>query len=61
MFRAQIDISTFFFIYTVAIFLSFLVFFIGIFLKHRREMNRLREKFKRLREKPEHPWFDELE
>ncbi|MCS7138569.1 MAG: hypothetical protein NZ873_00735 [Crenarchaeota archaeon] len=61
MFRAQFDLSTFFFMYMIAIFLSFLFFLINTLLKHKRETKRLRDKFKRLRERPEQPWFEETE
>lgn len=61
MFRAQLDLSTFFFTYMIAIFLSFLFFLISALLRHRRETRRLREKFRRLRERPEQPWFEETE
>ena len=61
MFRAQIDLSDFLFVYMIAIFLSFIFFFISTLLKHRRETKRLREKFRRLRERPEQPWFEEAE
>ncbi|MBO3769856.1 MAG: hypothetical protein QXS51_01870 [Thermoproteota archaeon] len=61
MLRAQLDFSTFFFMYMIAVFLSFLFFLISSKLKHMRETKRLREKFKRLRERPEQPWFEEVE
>jgi pilus assembly protein TadC len=61
MIREQFDLSTFFFYYMVAIFLSFLFFLIGSMLRHRRETKRLKEKFKRLSERPEQPWFEETE
>ncbi|MGQ9596348.1 MAG: hypothetical protein ACUVUS_03015 [Thermoproteota archaeon] len=61
MIKAQLDLSTFFFYYMIAIFLSFLTFFIGTLLRHRREIGRLRKRFRRLREKPEQPWFDEAD
>ncbi|MBO3753950.1 MAG: hypothetical protein FGF53_03620 [Candidatus Brockarchaeota archaeon] len=61
MIRAQLDLSTFFLFYMIAIFISFLAFLISALLKHRRETKRLREKFKRLREKPEQPWFEETD
>ncbi|MEM1557612.1 MAG: hypothetical protein QXT26_00375 [Thermoproteota archaeon] len=61
MFRAQLDLSTFFFVYMIAIFLSFLLFLISALLRHKKETKRLKEKFRRLRERPEHPWFEETE
>ncbi len=61
MIRAQLDLSMFFLFYMIAIFVSFLGFLISALLKHRRETKRLREKFKRLREKPEQPWFEETD
>ncbi|MEM2049661.1 MAG: hypothetical protein QXO47_03820 [Thermoproteota archaeon] len=61
MIRAQLDLSMFFLFYMIAIFISFLAFLISALLKHRRETKRLREKFKRLREKPEQPWFEETD
>jgi len=45
----------------IAIFAGFLAFLISALLKHRRETRRLREKFKRLRENPERPWFEETD
>ncbi|MEM3712691.1 MAG: hypothetical protein QXR97_04040 [Thermoproteota archaeon] len=61
MLRAQFDLSTFFLMYMIAIFLSFLFFLINALLKHKRETKRLRERFRRLRERPEQPWFEEAE
>jgi Flp pilus assembly protein TadB len=61
MIRAQVDLSMFFFFYIIAIFLSFLTLLIGAFLKHRRETRRLRERFRRLKENPEQPWFEETD
>lgn len=61
MLRAQLDLFNFFFMYMIAVFLSFLFFLINSRLKHKRETKRLREKFKRLRERPEQPWFEEVE
>ncbi len=61
MIRAQLDLSMFFFFYVIAIFISFLAFLVSALLRHRREKKRLREKFKRLREHPEQPWFTEMD
>ncbi|MEM2087428.1 MAG: hypothetical protein QXF52_01980 [Thermoproteota archaeon] len=61
MIRAQVDMSIFFFFYMIAIFLSFLALLIGAFLRHRRETRKLRERFRRLKENPERPWFEETD
>jgi len=61
MIRAQLDVSMFFLLYMIAIFISFLAFLISALLKHRRETRRLREKLRRLRENPERPWFEETD
>lgn len=61
MIKTQLDLSMFFFFYIIAIFLSFLALLIRAFLKHRRETRRLSERFRRLKEDPEQPWFEETD